>query len=45
MYALGFAIYGLSEYHRATGDEEAMDYAIKLFHSIEEHSFDKEKNG
>ena len=45
MYALGFAIYGLSEYHRATGDEEALDYAIKLFHSIEEHSFDKEKNG
>ena len=23
IYALGFAIYGLSEYHRATGDEEA----------------------
>ena len=45
IYALGFAIYGLSEYHRATGDKEALDYAIKLFHSIEEHSFDKEKNG
>ena len=45
IYALGFAIYGLSEYVRATGDEEALQYAIKLFHSIEEHSFDTEKNG
>jgi cellobiose epimerase len=45
IYALGFAIYGLSEYHRATGDNEALEYAVKLFHSIEEHSFDKEKNG
>lgn len=45
IYALGFAIYGLSEFNRATGDQEALDYAIKLFESIEEHSFDKEKNG
>lgn len=45
IYALGFAIYGLSEYHRATGDREALDYAIMLFKSIEEHSFDKDKNG
>lgn len=45
IYALGFAIYGLSEYARATGDEEALSYAIRLFESIEEHSFDSEKNG
>ena len=45
IYAIGFAIYGLSEYARATGDREALDYAIKLFDSIEEHSFDKERNG
>lgn len=45
IYALGFAIYGLSEYHRATGDEEALGYAIRLFDSIEAHSFDPEKNG
>lgn len=45
IYALGFAIYGLSEYHRATGDEEALDYAIRLFESIEAHSFDPVKNG
>ncbi|MDD3036849.1 MAG: AGE family epimerase/isomerase [Bacteroides sp.] len=45
IYAIGFAIYGLSEYHRATGDPEALEYAIRLFHDIEEHSFDKNKNG
>lgn len=45
IYAIGFAIYGLSEYHRATGDAEALEYAIRLFHDIEQHSFDKKKNG
>ncbi len=45
IYAIGFAIYGLSEYHRATGDAEALDYAIRLFGCIEQHSFDSVKNG
>jgi mannobiose 2-epimerase len=45
IYAIGFAIYGLSEYCRATGDAEALDYAIKLFEVIEAHSFDSQKNG
>ncbi len=45
MYAIGFAVYGLSEYHRATKDEEALDYAIRLYHDIEAHSFDAVKNG
>lgn len=45
IYALGFALYGLSEYHRTTGDEEALDYAVRLFESIEKHSFDTAKNG
>jgi mannobiose 2-epimerase len=40
-YALGFALYGLSEYHRATGDAQALEYAIALFESIQEHSCDK----
>ncbi len=44
-YAIGFAIYGLSEYARATGDMEALDYALQLFDYIEEHAFDKEHNG
>ncbi len=45
IYAIGFAIYGLSEYHRATGDREALDYAIRLFESVEKHSFDNRRNG
>ena len=45
IYALGFAIYGLSEYHRATDDAEALEYAIRLFEDIESHSFDPVKNG
>ena len=44
-YAIGFAIYGLSEYARATGDREALDYAIALYECIEEHAFDHEHNG
>ena len=44
-YAIGFMIYGLSEYVRATGDKEALDYAIKLFECIEEHSLDVIYNG
>lgn len=44
-YAIGFMIYGLSEYARATGDKEALDYAIRLFDTIESHSFDRENNG
>ena len=44
-YAIGFAIYGLSEYARATGDPEALDYALDLFDCIEEHAFDPENNG
>lgn len=45
IYALGFAIYGLSEYARVTGDKEALDYAIKLFETIEKYSFDQQRNG
>ena len=44
-YAIGFAIYGLSEYARATGDREALDYAIQLFDCVEEHALDRQYNG
>ena len=55
-YAIGFCIYGLSEYVRATnsrlGDssscrlgDDALKAAISLFHSIEEHSLDTIHNG
>ena len=45
IYAIAFAIYGLAELHRACGDSEALEYAVKLFHSIEEHSFDSAQDG
>ncbi len=44
-YALSFAIYALSEYHRATGDNDALTHAQKLFHVIEKYSFDKKSGG
>ena len=44
-YAIGFMIYGLSEYARATGDREALDYALQLYECIEQHSFDSINNG
>lgn len=45
IYAIAFAIYGLAEFYRATGDEQSLDYAIKLFHCIEEHSNDSVHGG
>lgn len=44
-YAIGFAIYGMSEYARATGDAEALKVAIDLYRCIEEHALDHEYNG
>ena len=44
-YAIGFVIYGLTEYARATGDREALDYALQLYDCIEEHALDRERNG
>lgn len=44
-YAIGFVVYGLTEYTRATGDREALDYALQLYDSIEEHALDHKYNG
>ena len=44
-YAIAFAIYGLAEYNRATGDAKSLDAAIALFRSIEDHSYDRELDG
>ena len=44
-YALGFMIYGLSEYSRATGDEEVLQAAIRLYEDIEHHAFDARNVG
>ncbi|MFN8257273.1 MAG: AGE family epimerase/isomerase [Bacteroidales bacterium] len=45
IYAQSFAMYGLSEYYRATGDKTALNEAVNLFELIEKYSFDKDKNG
>ncbi len=44
-YAIAFTIYALAEYYRAGGDKAALDEAVGLFRSIEEHSLDKEHEG
>ena len=44
-YAIGFALYGMSEYARATGDQEALDCALQFFDCIEEHALDPVYNG
>jgi len=45
IYAQAFAIYALSEYHRATGDPESLDLAIGLYRLIEEHAADRWDGG
>lgn len=44
-YAIGFAIYGMSEMARATGDKKALDCAISLYHDIEKHAYDTVDGG
>ncbi len=45
IYGLAFALYGLSEYHRATGLPDARQAAIDLFAWIEQYSFDPDNGG
>lgn len=40
IYALAFAVYGFTEYHKVTGSPEALALAIDLYQAIEAHSFD-----
>ena len=40
IYALAFAVYGLSEYYKASNNKAALDCALKLYNAIEEHSYD-----
>lgn len=44
-YAQGFGIYGFSEYFKASGKKESLDYAIKLFHLIEVNFKDSKYGG
>jgi mannobiose 2-epimerase len=45
IYAQAFCIYALAEKFQATGDTTALDEAIKLFRTIEEHGFDPRHGG
>lgn len=45
IYALAFAIYGLSEYYRATQEPGALQASQELFEWIEAHSYDAEHGG
>jgi mannobiose 2-epimerase len=44
-YAQAFAIYGLSEYFRATQTEQAKTLACQLFDLLEQHAFDPAQGG
>jgi mannobiose 2-epimerase len=45
IYALAFAIYGLSEYYRATQEPGALQASQQLFKWMEAHSYDAEHGG
>ncbi len=44
VYANAFGIYGLSEYHRATGNIQALEIAKELFDGIERYGYDSSLN-
>lgn len=44
-YAIAFTIYALAEYYAASGDKNALELAVNLFRSIEEHSLDNRYGG
>jgi mannobiose 2-epimerase len=45
IYALAFAIYGLSEFYISSGNEQAKDLAIELYHATVKYSYDKKNGG
>lgn len=45
IYGLAFCLYGLSEFFIATGEQPALEEAIRLFRVIEQHSFDPAAKG
>jgi len=44
-YVQGFGIYGFSEYYRASGVKDSLDYAIKLYSLIEANFKDEQAGG
>lgn len=45
IYALAFAVYGLSEFYISSKNEEAKELAIELHNKILEYSYDKQNGG
>jgi mannobiose 2-epimerase len=45
MYGQSFVLYALSEYYRATGDEDAHEYAVELFETFEREAYDQQWGG
>jgi len=45
IYALAFAIYGLSEYYAISKEERALEMAKNLYAKIQEHSYDPVNKG
>jgi len=45
IYALAFAIYGLSQYYAISKEERALEIAKNLYAKIQEHSYDKLNKG
>ena len=45
IYAQAFAVYGLSEFYKASKKEEAKEKAIEIYHSIIKHSYDVKLGG
>jgi mannobiose 2-epimerase len=44
-YALAFSLYGLAEYHLATGSAAALERAVELYRAIESHASDPAHGG
>ena len=45
VYALAFAIYGLSEYYAISKEDKALEIAINLYLKIQKHSYDPVNKG
>ncbi len=45
VYGQAFAIYALTEYYRATGSSEALDWAKEIYLLIEKHAYDPAHRG
>lgn len=45
IYGQAFAMYAFAEYYMASKQKESLDYASKIFDSLEKHSYDPEYGG